>query len=269
MSYQQNLDQVAASDVEGLKKAQKSYGDSWMKRGGVGAFMMLARKWDRLEVAMTKPGEADQYDLFGRTLADPRSEGIIDDIRDLRRYLLLVEAQLIELGVNPDHRDNACAHEWEYDDQPKLWICMRCGTKCGPVGDPHGPITAWDTEKGVQWPKTNATRQWDPDKDMATTTTCVHNWVQYSSSDNRSDCSHCSAQWFRTKALAPKVGVPRGYDLCGSGIIRKVGDMAADLAKKSEPRKCPALKDGLCSWEIYHGNVRCSTCLGSRLSSGK
>ena len=37
------------ADVKALEVAEKSYGDSWKKRGGIGAFMMLARKWDRIE----------------------------------------------------------------------------------------------------------------------------------------------------------------------------------------------------------------------------
>lgn len=117
-----HLQAVADADVAGLKKAQKSYGDSWKKRGGVGAFMMLARKWDRLEEAL-RPGEgASQgsarvvrnttdacaaYDIFRAAELDKRPEGIIDDIRDLRRYLLLVESELIARGtVHGTHRDN-------------------------------------------------------------------------------------------------------------------------------------------------------------------
>ena len=47
--YLTHLEAIAKEDVLGLTKAQQSYGDSWKKRGGVGAFMMLARKWDRIE----------------------------------------------------------------------------------------------------------------------------------------------------------------------------------------------------------------------------
>ena len=43
------LNGITHADITGLLKAERSYGDSWKKRGGVGAFMMLARKWDRLE----------------------------------------------------------------------------------------------------------------------------------------------------------------------------------------------------------------------------
>ncbi len=84
-----SIDEIVDADVGGLKKAHASYGNSWKKRGGVGAFMMLARKWDRLENAVTAKG----YDIFKAIEDDQRPEGILDDIRDLRRYLILVESE--------------------------------------------------------------------------------------------------------------------------------------------------------------------------------
>jgi len=108
MSEKHNLefvDDIAQEDAAGLKEAYKSYGDSWKKRGGVSAFMMLARKWDRLEPQCEKNG----YNVFDAVANDPRAEGVIDDIRDLRRYLMLVEAELRAQGVeaaSSKHRDN-------------------------------------------------------------------------------------------------------------------------------------------------------------------
>ena len=81
------IQNLANTDVAKLKQAQESYGDSWRSRGGVGAFMMLARKWDRIENQVRKDG----YDVFKTIYDDPSESGILDDIRDLRRYLLLVE----------------------------------------------------------------------------------------------------------------------------------------------------------------------------------
>lgn len=115
--YLKELDIIGIEDAEGLKRAQKSYGNSWKSRGGVGAFMMLARKWDRLENRLKKHpvfprGAKDeiqnsaQYDIFGHVIADQRAEGVIDDIRDLRRYLMLVEAELRARGFGATHRDN-------------------------------------------------------------------------------------------------------------------------------------------------------------------
>lgn len=108
--YLDHLKDIAQADVEGLLTAERSYGDSWKKRGGVGAFMMLARKWDRIEkqvartadqcpaVAGVTPGA---YDIFTHLAADRRPEGLIDDIRDLRRYLMLVEAEFKDQMTAP------------------------------------------------------------------------------------------------------------------------------------------------------------------------
>lgn len=85
------IEEVAMNDVAQLREKGKSYGTSWRNRGGVGAFMMLARKWDRLENAAKVSG----YDIFKLVAEDMRKEGVIDDIRDLRRYLLLVESHLL------------------------------------------------------------------------------------------------------------------------------------------------------------------------------
>lgn len=110
-----HLDAIAAEDAAGLKKAQQSYGDSWKKRGGVGAFMMLARKWDRLEnrvrgqVNSLDAITAGPWDIFAHIAVDDRAEGLIDDIRDLRRYLMLVEAEMRARGAKGAtsiHRDN-------------------------------------------------------------------------------------------------------------------------------------------------------------------
>ncbi len=133
-NFLEHLDTIAGEDVAGLNKAQQSYGDSWKKRGGVGAFMMLARKWDRLEnrvkeeikSGFLKEGveggkssygsgdfedriEAHSWDIFEHIAADDRAEGLIDDIRDLRRYLMLVEAEMRCRGskaATSTHRDN-------------------------------------------------------------------------------------------------------------------------------------------------------------------
>lgn len=89
-TYIEIVPEVAESDVKILQRKDAEYGGSWKKRGGVGAFMMLARKWDRLEQQVAVEG----WDVFKAAEEDRREEGVIDDIRDLRRYLLLVEAEL-------------------------------------------------------------------------------------------------------------------------------------------------------------------------------
>ena len=86
-----HIQQLADEDVQKLRQAEESYGDSWRGRGGMGAFMMLARKWDRIENQVAKDG----YDVFTTITNDPSDSGILDDIKDLRRYLLLVEAHIL------------------------------------------------------------------------------------------------------------------------------------------------------------------------------
>jgi hypothetical protein len=97
--YLRYLKQVAESDVAGLKTSEKSYGNSWKRRGGVDTFNMLTRKWDRIEksnasAAARGASRAEPYDIFEHLAADARADGLIDDVRDLRRYLYLVEAEI-------------------------------------------------------------------------------------------------------------------------------------------------------------------------------
>ena len=94
------LERIVKEDVDGLMDKNDSphgYKDSWKRRGGIGAFMMLARKWDRLENSAKHFG----WDIFKALIADRRPEGLIDDIRDLRRYLELVEHEFLENITTP------------------------------------------------------------------------------------------------------------------------------------------------------------------------
>lgn len=88
-NYQQIMG-LAVNDVKVLEVKGQSYGRSWVKRGGVGAFMMLARKWDRIENIT----QEYSYNILNAL----RSEGdsLLDDIADLRRYLLLVESEYLD-----------------------------------------------------------------------------------------------------------------------------------------------------------------------------
>ena len=100
-----HIEQIAKEDAAGLLKAHESYGPSWKKRGGVGAYMVMIRKFDRMDIGAEKYG----WDIFKAVEADPRAEGILDDIRDARRYLMLIESALREKGIVEagNHRDNA------------------------------------------------------------------------------------------------------------------------------------------------------------------
>lgn len=100
LDYHRHLAAIATEDVRFTKERDTHYNGSWAKRGGPGAFINLGRKWDRLETFMEKAG----YDLFGemKRQAGPEqgSDGtILAEVRDLRRYLLLVEAKMMEEGA--------------------------------------------------------------------------------------------------------------------------------------------------------------------------
>jgi hypothetical protein len=92
------LKEVTQSDIAVLEHKERTYGGSWKKRGGVGAFMMLARKWDRLEGILNS---RYRYDLFDCITCNPDgADGTaLAEMRDLRRYLLLVESEMVARGA--------------------------------------------------------------------------------------------------------------------------------------------------------------------------
>jgi hypothetical protein len=97
MNYIAYLRNVCDEDIKHLHEKEKTYKDSWKRRGGTGAFMVTARKWDRLENMLKPRG----YDVFDGIRANCRGEDgtILAEIRDLRRYLLLIEAEMMAEGV--------------------------------------------------------------------------------------------------------------------------------------------------------------------------
>ena len=65
------------------------------------AMATVGRNEDRLE----KQVNEHNFNIFKASAKDKRDEGIIDDIRDLRRYLLLVEAEITEDDDKPNYDD--------------------------------------------------------------------------------------------------------------------------------------------------------------------
>lgn len=90
----EQLELTAKNDVAQIVHKEQTYKGSWRKRGGIGAFMMLARKWDRIEEMMNSAN----YDILGMLNAQHKAGvtgddgSIMAEIRDLRRYLLLLES---------------------------------------------------------------------------------------------------------------------------------------------------------------------------------
>ncbi len=88
-----HLEDITREDVDQLRKKDADYGSSWKRRGGIGAFMCACRKYDRLEQQIKK----HDYDIHRAMRADRSAEGIADDVGDLRRYLILFEAEILAM----------------------------------------------------------------------------------------------------------------------------------------------------------------------------
>lgn len=127
MRYLQFLKTVVIQDINSLLEKEKTYQGSWKKSGGISAWMMIVRKLDRLSVLMkATPIPTDEQiknagilqckqwlydiaengDVFKKITREETASGgvgrdgsIIAELRDLRRYTILVEAFLIEQGI--------------------------------------------------------------------------------------------------------------------------------------------------------------------------
>lgn len=118
------LEAILDKDENILIEKEKAYGDSWHKRGGTGAFMVLARKWDRIETQCERVG----YNIFTGLEKYEGRDGLLDDIQDLRRYLALVEEYWITTYKGgPDIRksinDTDADATRDYVDQDPRDIC--------------------------------------------------------------------------------------------------------------------------------------------------
>jgi len=105
------LADVCTHDVEVLVEKEAKYKGSWKKRGGTGAFHVFARKWDRIENQLEEVG----YDVFKLCQDDPDFRE--NEIGDLRRYLMLVEAELQNLEKK--HSKGGESTEAEYGESKK------------------------------------------------------------------------------------------------------------------------------------------------------
>lgn len=107
------LQSVADLDVRELRRKEETYQGSWKQRGGIGAFMMCARKWDRLESILQRI-ESYKYDIFVGIQNDPygKDGSALAEIRDLRRYLLLIEAEMAARGTVDGHVPIVTMNEW-------------------------------------------------------------------------------------------------------------------------------------------------------------
>ena len=91
------LNAITEELVKYVSEKDFHYGSSWRKRGGAGAFMVIARKWDRIEQVCETRHPA-KYDIFNVFKEEDRRETILDDCLDLVGYLLILVEHMIEIG---------------------------------------------------------------------------------------------------------------------------------------------------------------------------
>jgi len=89
-TLRQRLEEIAMSDCSFVARKNLEYGESWAKRGGQQAFAVIWRKADRVEAILEQMDNG--YDIFEAWERNPGN--VIDDIRDLRQYLLLLEEKM-------------------------------------------------------------------------------------------------------------------------------------------------------------------------------
>lgn len=135
MKHLDRLEQIALSDVNVIKMKESTYRGSWKRAGGRSAWFMMRRNMDRLLTMMAAPDAADilqdytdhlhgacesggEIHIDEKTLLKFRSAYVAEDIflkivekpdgsdgtvlaalRDLRRYAMLVEAEMSAEGV--------------------------------------------------------------------------------------------------------------------------------------------------------------------------
>lgn len=88
---------VAENDAQVLVTKDASYEGSWKNDGGVGAYYTLKRPLDRFLAIAKRNG----YDIF-KVWEEEKAQGIVGHdgtfsaaLQDLRRYLFLVETEMI------------------------------------------------------------------------------------------------------------------------------------------------------------------------------
>lgn len=135
MNHLQYLDAVARADVAHVERREATYMGSWKRSGGRSAWYMLRRKIDRLLQFMARPELPDDWshadlaslldegsdevtlgthlvrymrdslnaeDVFAKVEEQDGSGAdgtVLAEMRDLRQYLLLVEAELVARGA--------------------------------------------------------------------------------------------------------------------------------------------------------------------------
>jgi hypothetical protein len=128
----EKLNEISNEIICLLEEKAKHYGDSWKMRGGIGAFMNIARKWDRLETQCKK----NNYDIFYSILNDKLDEeGVKDSIIDLIGYGLLILSETITTHGTSKISTSQKLEEWQKQMMNK---CANDNRYCSGMKNPFG-----------------------------------------------------------------------------------------------------------------------------------
>lgn len=103
-TYVDLLIPISQEIVATVKKKDKEYGASWKRRGGVGAYMMLVRKSDRLEEQVKNEYK---YDIFAAIEdSQDQRETLEDTLTDQIAYGLLILAEIRVRQLEKGNKQN-------------------------------------------------------------------------------------------------------------------------------------------------------------------
>lgn len=146
--YRDYLPVVANEDARFLLEKDKSYNGSWKRSGGRNAWFMCKRMIDRLVTMMAPPVPPSGWpnsvevttentntlkrmvtaeDIFLQVEARPGGEdgSVLAVIRDLRRYLMLVEADVMARGIIQYPGASAILEPDFYSEMAEKWKTTR------------------------------------------------------------------------------------------------------------------------------------------------
>lgn len=111
LAYHKHLQSIAKNDIAYVERKDAQYKASWKQRGGPGAFFTIVRPMDRLQsMAEGWKRSYDIFDMISYEGLDGPDGSMIACVRDLRRYLLLVEAEMVE-RLQQKHKGDAVLAE--------------------------------------------------------------------------------------------------------------------------------------------------------------
>lgn len=93
-AYLDHLQAASDAGIALIRCKTETYGDSWRARGGRGAWYTLVRPMDRLQQMVEHDHQGDIFAAIS-SAPDGGDGTVLDAVRDLRNYLLLVEAEMV------------------------------------------------------------------------------------------------------------------------------------------------------------------------------